>query len=56
MNNLITSKELASHLRITKRTLQEWREAQRIPFLRLSAKCFRYDLAKVMEALKTLGK
>lgn len=48
---LMTGKELATHLKISKRTLATWRDLGRVPFIRFSARCFRYDPAAVERAL-----
>jgi hypothetical protein len=48
----LTGGQLAKHYQVTKRTLTNWRKAGRIPFIRLSPRCVRYDLAAVEAALK----
>ena len=47
----LTTRELADHLRVTTRTLADWRARGKIPFLRITARCFRYDLDQVARAL-----
>lgn len=47
----LTTQELAAHLRVTTRTLADWRARGKIPFLRITARCFRYDLDQVARAL-----
>ena len=47
----VTTDELATHYQVTTRTIANWRDAGRIPFLRITARCFRYDLDQVERAL-----
>lgn len=47
----LTTQELADHLRVTTRTLADWRARGKIPYLRITARCFRYDLDQVERAL-----
>ena len=47
----VTTEELAAHYQVTTRTIANWRDAGKIPFLRITARCFRYDLDQVMRAL-----
>jgi predicted site-specific integrase-resolvase len=47
----ITSRQLADHLQVTMRCLANWRKTGRIPFMRLTARCLRYELGAVREAL-----
>ena len=47
----LKTQELADHLQVTTRTLANWRSMGRIPFLRITARCFRYDLDQVERAL-----
>lgn len=49
--SLMTGEELAAHLKISKRTLATWRDLGRVPCVRFSARCFRYDPAAVERAL-----
>ena len=51
----VTSLELADFLRITPRTLANWRRRRVIPFLRLNARKIVYDLNEVERELR-LGK
>ena len=37
---------------ISERTLSNWRESKKIPYLRLTAKSFRYRLADIEKALE----
>jgi predicted site-specific integrase-resolvase len=48
---LATSSDLATHLQVTTRTIQNWRKAGRIPFLRITARSLRYDIDQVERAL-----
>ena len=48
----LTTAELAAHLRVTSRTLQSWRDAGKIPFVRITARCIRYNLSEVEAALR----
>jgi excisionase family DNA binding protein len=47
----LTTAQLADHLTVTPRTIQNWRDARKIPFLRITARSFRYDLDQVERAL-----
>ncbi len=47
----LTTNELAERLTVTPRTLQNWRDAGKIPFLRITARSFRYDWDQVVRAL-----
>lgn len=47
----LTTDELAAHLRVSRRTIFNWIECGKIPVMRLSSRCLRYDIDKVMEAL-----
>ena len=51
----VTSLELADFLRITPRTLANWRRRRVIPFIRLNARHIVYDLNAVERELR-LGK
>lgn len=48
---LLTTEDLAAHVKVTPRTIQNWRDAGKIPFLRITARCFRYDLDQVERSL-----
>ena len=48
---MLTSADLARHLQVTTRTVQNWRDAGKVPFIRITARCFRYDLDQVQRAL-----
>lgn len=47
----LTTEELAEHYQVTTRTIANWRDMGKIPFLRITARCFRYDLDQVERAL-----
>ncbi len=47
----LTTEELAEHLTVTPRTIQNWRDSGKVPFIRITARCFRYDLDQVERAL-----
>jgi hypothetical protein len=47
----LTTEELAAHYQVSTRTIANWRDAGKIPFLRITARCFRYDLDQVARAL-----
>jgi predicted site-specific integrase-resolvase len=42
---------LAAHFGVTPRCTQNWRDAGRIPFIRITARCLRYNLSEVEAAL-----
>jgi excisionase family DNA binding protein len=48
--SLLTKKELAPHLRVGPRTLDEWMRKGRVPFLKIG-KTVRFRLADVLEKL-----
>lgn len=47
----LTTTDLAAHYAVTTRTVANWRAAGKIPYLRITARCFRYDLDQVERAL-----
>lgn len=47
----VTTRQLANYLRVTTRTLANWRAEGRIPFWKLTARAIRYDLSSVEAAL-----
>ena len=49
----LNTRDLAAHLRVTPRSIQNWRDAGKIPFVRITARCIRYDLSEVEEALRS---
>lgn len=49
---LLTSNELADKLRVHPHTIRLWAKSGKIPFIRLSARDFRYVYEDVLEALK----
>ena len=48
----LNTRDLATHLRVTPRSIQNWRDAGKIPFVRITARCIRYDLSEVEAALR----
>ncbi len=48
---LLTSRELAKHLRVKPETVRDWARRGRIPVLRLSPKVIRYNADAVIAAL-----
>ena len=48
---LLTKRELAAALNVCERTIDNWVAQKRIPYLRLSARLLRFNLAKVEAAL-----
>lgn len=53
MQNLLTARQLGERLGLRPRTLIRWAGEGRIPALRATQRVIRFDLADVMEALKT---
>lgn len=47
----MTVNELAAHLRVSRRTIFNWTTSGKIPAMKITSRCIRYDLEKVMEAL-----
>lgn len=47
----LTTNGLADHYGVTPRTIANWRAVGKIPYLRITARCFRYDLDQVERAL-----
>jgi predicted site-specific integrase-resolvase len=47
----VTTQEVAAHYQVTTRTIANWRDNGKIPFLRITARCFRYDLDQVARSL-----
>ena len=50
-NRRLKTKELAAHIGVTPRTIQNYRDQGKIPFVRINARTFRYNLADVEKAL-----
>ncbi len=48
----INTRQLAAHLGVSERTLANWRDTGKIPFVRITARCLRYSLEEVEAALK----
>jgi excisionase family DNA binding protein len=51
-DSLLTKKELAPHLRVGPRTVDEWMRKKRVPFLKIG-KTVRFRLSDVLEKLNT---
>lgn len=51
LRHLLSSRELAIALGISTKTLERWTGRRMIPFLRLSSRLIKYDLARVKTAL-----
>jgi hypothetical protein len=49
---LLKRPQLARAIGVSPRTIDNWQKAKRIPFLKLSARCVRYDLRSVLAALR----
>ena len=50
--SLLTTKQLAAQLNCSVRAVQLWTKAHKLPVIRLTARCVRYDPRAVQEALK----
>ena len=50
---MVTTKELAAHMAVSERTVATWRATGRIPFIKLSHHCVRYNLDEVVRRLTT---
>ena len=49
---LLTREQVAARLQITTRTLDHWIDAQKIPVIRLTSGCIRFDPIKVDELIR----
>ena len=49
---LSDTNDTARHFKVTTRTVREWAAKGRIPVYRINARCFRFDLRAVRQALK----
>jgi excisionase family DNA binding protein len=47
----LTTRELADHLQVTTMTIANWMKAGKIPVIRITKRCHRFDLAEVEKAL-----
>jgi excisionase family DNA binding protein len=47
----LTTKELAKRLSVSTRTIQNWRDAGRLPHIRITSRSFRYVWEQVERAL-----
>jgi predicted site-specific integrase-resolvase len=48
----LTTRQVAELYQVTIRTVANWRNSGVIPFVRINARCIRYDLAAVVSALE----
>lgn len=55
MPELISAKELAKRLHVTRDTVHDWRRRGLIPALRAGRRTIRFDVMKVFEALAHRG-
>ena len=55
MRALLDEKDLAFELKVTTRTVRNYRQEGRIPFIRIGKRTLRYDLADVINFLKKRG-
>jgi excisionase family DNA binding protein len=51
---LETTKGVARATKTSPRTVQNWMRDKRIPFIRISRRCVRFDLKRVLAALRKL--
>ncbi len=51
MSRIVSKDGLAEHIDISPRTVEKWTRERRIPFIRISPKCVRYDLDAIDELL-----
>ena len=47
----LTTKQLAEYYHVTTRTIANWRDQGKLPYLRITSRVFRYDLDQVARAL-----
>lgn len=52
VDGLCDKKKIAQVARVSTRTIDTWMRNKRIPFLRLSARCIRFDRRAVLRALE----
>lgn len=50
---LVTVRELADRIFVTPRSIQNWYRAGRIPHIRISPRCIRFDADEVEAALRS---
>jgi DNA-binding transcriptional MerR regulator len=55
MRALLDEKDLALELKVTTRTIRNYRQEGLIPFIRIGKRTLRYDLADVVAFLKRRG-
>jgi excisionase family DNA binding protein len=49
---LLTSRQLASYLQVTRRTIEIWKAQRKIPFVAVTAHCHRFRVRDVERALE----
>ena len=52
MKQYIDTKGLAKHLKVTPRTVANWRKERKIPFIKRNARSILYDLEEVDHVLR----
>jgi excisionase family DNA binding protein len=52
VTQLLTTRELASRLRVSPTTVRHWTQAGLIPALKIKSNVYRFDLTAVMNALE----
>ena len=52
---LLTPREMAAYLRISRATLAKWMREGIVPYARVGPRCVRFDLERVMRAVEGLG-
>jgi excisionase family DNA binding protein len=50
--SFLTTAELARELRVTTRSIRNWCKAGRIPYLKITERCFRFHRDQVKRALE----
>ncbi len=50
----MTTNQIAEYLSVSTRTIANWRESGRIPFLQISRNVIRYNINQVQDALRKL--
>lgn len=46
-----TTPQIAHRFQVTERTIQNWRDEGKIPFIKINSRCIRYDADAVEKAL-----
>ena len=55
MRSFLDEKDLALELKVTTRTVRNYRQEGRIPYIRIGKRTLRYDLTDVINFLKKRG-